>query len=601
MILNVLQTVNCSHRFGSHCLAATAATGTPIVVTDPVCNSTCKLNGGPMGGKPLPDDGGKWAAKMLKYSWGSGMAKVTARYAKPFDVAIPPNVDQIKKAFAHVTSQKWCNGMGLTGSILSPNISHKDIDIVLFVNDVRAYLKARKQIDFPKDIDGLKCDIFIKTRRESWFLTLDLRDMKLYRSGIYNLRNVDEKIKIVDVADKYPEFRNLPQKPKILETMHDLADRSTGGPAVTVSTSDCNGSSSSTGDPCNFAIYAADTDNSYNQTFDISGIFSAASTVNLTFYYNSFTVPDQFTVTGGRGNVIFDSGCVATHGELNTTFSVSSQDNPITIQVDCDCGEGDDSGWYWRMSCESVTCTPTVPLAPNGSLMTPTEECSGNGSNITDATLLWQQYQVTPPACNCQGYAAVATGLLTYNGTACQWASNDTPPWILTFDGSVTWTLSRGGGNTPIIWTGTYSGLNPINTFTRINGSDSTVTRTITIPCQTCPSSASDCCDTIQVAISGACTAVNGLWTMTRYANEPFWSSGNTGGAKPSSESASGVALTLRCDGYHWVLQTYGDNSQALSYIANLTDCPSLNNASWSIQNGTCGGVTPSLSFTCAD
>ena len=198
----------CPHRIGSTCAAATEATGTHVIVTDPVCRLTCPKYGGPAGGGPLPDDGGKWAHAMLRYAWGTSLAKVADRYARPFDVWVPDAIAaEVRSAYAAVAARPWCDGLGLTGSVLSRRADHRDVDVVLLVNDVRAYLGERAGLALPTTIAGLKVDTFVRTRRAGWFLLLDLADLKLYRSGAYNLASVDPRITVVDAGDAYPAFR----------------------------------------------------------------------------------------------------------------------------------------------------------------------------------------------------------------------------------------------------------------------------------------------------------------------------------------------------------------------------------------------------------
>ena len=207
MTLDVFQSVACSHRHGSTCVAASDATGVQIRVTNPVCNVTCPKHDGPRGGGPLPDDGGEWAHAMLQYAWGNPLRKVAEQYAKPFDVRVPDDqlLAAIRDAFAPVLAEPWADGLGLTGSILSKRADHKDYDVVLFVRDLRGYLDARPTL--PTQVNGVRVDTFATTRRAQWFLVLDLADLKLYRSGVYNLASVDPRVTIVEVPDAYAAFR----------------------------------------------------------------------------------------------------------------------------------------------------------------------------------------------------------------------------------------------------------------------------------------------------------------------------------------------------------------------------------------------------------
>ncbi len=81
--------------------------------------------------------------------------------------------------------------------------------------------------------------------------------------------------------------------------------------------------------------------------------------VPFTFVYNTYTFADRFIVSNASElTTHYDSGCVATNGEITAIVSLKLADSPIRVQMLHACASslsaGD--GWFWSATCSSVTC-----------------------------------------------------------------------------------------------------------------------------------------------------------------------------------------------------------------------------------------------------
>lgn len=227
MALDILKAPDCPHLYKNTCLRASNVLGTRVIVTPPVCNVSCQKHGGPYCGKVIDEpQTGKWAKEMLRYAWGASVQKVADRYAKPIKVAVPDCVDRVKAAFSQITALPWVQSIGLTGSILSPTVEHKDIDVMLIVSDLRQYIDAADGLSVPKEIDGLHVDLFVSEQECTFFMTLDLNSLKLYKSGLYNVVEIDPRIvEVIDTGKEiYATFRDphreIIRTPTMLERFH---------------------------------------------------------------------------------------------------------------------------------------------------------------------------------------------------------------------------------------------------------------------------------------------------------------------------------------------------------------------------------------------
>lgn len=217
MELDILQPPPCEHLHKGTCILASDILGTQILVTAPVCNVTCqkKLNG-PYCGRQLSDQQlGEWAKGMLGYAWANpfqnAVQKVAQRYAKPFDVHIPEIAADVRREFAPVMEHPWAKSLALTGSILSKDAGMpKDLDVLLVVNDMRAFVDDRPTLEYSRTINGLRVDLFASQNQHTFFMALDLSSNTLYKSGLYNIREIDPRITVVDTAKEiYATFRDV--------------------------------------------------------------------------------------------------------------------------------------------------------------------------------------------------------------------------------------------------------------------------------------------------------------------------------------------------------------------------------------------------------
>jgi len=208
MNLNVIQ---CENHYKGVCIKASNLLGTTCIVTHNLCDISCKdYWHGPYNGRKTTDEQlGFFAKKMLNCAWKNSVEKVRKRYSKPIEVWIPDITEEIKSAFAHITALPWVDGIALTGSILGRGLSNKDLDVVLIVKNLRSYIDFKDSLDIPKEIAGLKVDMFASEQKATFFMSLHLNDFVLYKSGLYNTVSIDPRIKsVVDTGKEiYATFR----------------------------------------------------------------------------------------------------------------------------------------------------------------------------------------------------------------------------------------------------------------------------------------------------------------------------------------------------------------------------------------------------------
>ena len=186
----------CPYQHKGVCLKASDVLGTICLATNHLCEISCKSYWhGPYNGRTISEEQMTvFAAKMLKCNAELSIEKISQRYSVPLDIQIPENIDEIKQKLLPLYNISWIKGIRLSGSILFKNITHKDLDVVLVVSDLKSYLDNK--IEIPQQIAGLEVDVFACTDT-SFFLTLDLQTYALHKSAVYNIRSVDPKISSV--------------------------------------------------------------------------------------------------------------------------------------------------------------------------------------------------------------------------------------------------------------------------------------------------------------------------------------------------------------------------------------------------------------------
>lgn len=204
MILKVLQFQSCPHRSKENlCKAATISTGVETFVTAPVCNITCKTNGGPYGGRDILDSN-KWDENMIKYTSHNSIHKVIQKY-KNADFVLPPISNEILHETAFLKQYSWFDGIGVSGSIITKNSNPKDLDLIIFY---KQGCEPDKTVIFPKEISGLKLDIFFKPKPYTGlFAVLDIESKTLYKTAFYRANSIEKGLKTVNIT-KWDELAN---------------------------------------------------------------------------------------------------------------------------------------------------------------------------------------------------------------------------------------------------------------------------------------------------------------------------------------------------------------------------------------------------------
>lgn len=89
--------------------------------------------------------------------------EVINKYKKQTTIIIPKNWQTIYNTFFPLLSQySWFNDIGLTGSCIVEGVTnHKDIDVVIYINNIDDYITWQNNNTLPSHIDNTKIDYYI--------------------------------------------------------------------------------------------------------------------------------------------------------------------------------------------------------------------------------------------------------------------------------------------------------------------------------------------------------------------------------------------------------------------------------------------------------
>ena len=89
-------------------------------------------------------------------------SKLTNKYISHTKIICPKNWQDINNKFSFLKKQSWFVDIGLTGSYIVENIdSHKDIDVVFWINNIRDYAKWSEANILPDRLFNIKIDYYI--------------------------------------------------------------------------------------------------------------------------------------------------------------------------------------------------------------------------------------------------------------------------------------------------------------------------------------------------------------------------------------------------------------------------------------------------------
>lgn len=195
MQLNIIDPNICPHFYKSTCIESTKIVNVNTYVAGNFCGITCKNRGGPYLGKQLTlQEEDVWRKELLHYTSFHSMAKVKERYGVGVSVIVPEFYKEVLKIFSSVLSEKWVRSVGMSGSCLIEGRNPKDVDVVLLVNDYRAFMDYKDQYELPTHILDKKADIFGRSTASGPFMYLDLTTFNLNTSSFYKIDKLDSRI-----------------------------------------------------------------------------------------------------------------------------------------------------------------------------------------------------------------------------------------------------------------------------------------------------------------------------------------------------------------------------------------------------------------------
>jgi len=201
-----------------YCKYLTNSVGRLHPVGKSFCNLTCKKTG-PYNNKQLsPEDNRAFIIKSLKgynpffYIDQKFIDRVLKTYKLPVDIIIPDEYNNIKKHLNFLNDFKGFKKFLMTGSAITKNAKRplKDLDVLLWFNNIDGYLNVKNSNILPISIDGIKVDYFVVIGDELqlsalFFCCLDVEDNKLYKSKWFelNLTSSPVDFEVVDAECEY--------------------------------------------------------------------------------------------------------------------------------------------------------------------------------------------------------------------------------------------------------------------------------------------------------------------------------------------------------------------------------------------------------------
>ena len=138
--------------------------------------------------------------------------KLLTNYSLPTDIIIPNEWDEIKNSLFFLKQYSGFKQFLITGSAITKNAKRplKDLDIVLWFNNIEEYLEKQISSLLPPKIGGITVDYFICIGEEDqipnlYFVSLDIKNKTLYTSSWFKLKikSVPDGVKVIESSYKH--------------------------------------------------------------------------------------------------------------------------------------------------------------------------------------------------------------------------------------------------------------------------------------------------------------------------------------------------------------------------------------------------------------
>jgi hypothetical protein len=141
--------------------------------------------------------------------------KLYNKYTEHTKIILPNNWTEISNSFNILKQENWFVDLGLTGSYIVKGVeNHKDIDIILWINNIIDYLNWIEYNTLPGFIlDSIKVDYYLFLEPHyQFFVSLWPNQKKIFTSSYFhnNISCDDETLEIVynNTLDKILDFTN---------------------------------------------------------------------------------------------------------------------------------------------------------------------------------------------------------------------------------------------------------------------------------------------------------------------------------------------------------------------------------------------------------
>lgn len=140
--------------------------------------------------------------------------KLVNKYINHTKIICPNNWEKINREFSFLREQSWFVDIGLTGSYIVENVeSHKDIDVVIWISDIREYAKWLENNILPEKLYDIKVDyyIFLKPYYQ-FFISLWPNQKKIFTSKYFGSNiSTSEEFEILydNTYEKLLEYEDI--------------------------------------------------------------------------------------------------------------------------------------------------------------------------------------------------------------------------------------------------------------------------------------------------------------------------------------------------------------------------------------------------------
>ena len=213
--LKVLPSCPHLHRATSVCKDASMRLGTIATTHGVQCNVTCARFGPNLGRSIEGDRLTKWITTLFnghyrRFGSPHMLAKVRSRHNRAMTIVPPKNLDRFREVFSALRARPEVETICATGSIIAKESDKepRDLDFVVVIADLDKYLDNLDEIRtlIPKEIDGVRTDIFEMVYPSSFFVSVDLWSLVMYQSVLRSEARPGEGISRVEVPDNAGEY-----------------------------------------------------------------------------------------------------------------------------------------------------------------------------------------------------------------------------------------------------------------------------------------------------------------------------------------------------------------------------------------------------------